>query len=856
MKFFIRYGLCLVFFVAPVVFSYSQDRTFTIYYSECKNCNTSTQSYEDQEPFITHDISSDFGRRRGISISNWHRGVDYNNDHDYVGDHLFSVFDGTIAKIIVTPGSQYKIIVIDGFRDLGYGHIFEKGQIPSAGMKYGDMVIKKMEPPNQNLYAIINLTDDYAIGEEDGATVEYTDNGTLKTYTVTNQISYNNPIAVIGRSGDNSPPYFDYHLHLYHFKDINIVTQKQLGYKEIDNDKDPLEIINHASTDYTVTIEGKTLRIDNQQFINSSNVVIFPGNESISLKTRYAMDGAVAGNRYSDVVMNIDGVELFIKKPTDAVEGFNQWGDPTSNYKLLKGPWFESKINHGARLNHERYYSIGNPQNNQSYDLSGDNRVGSTKKTGILPWAYSDGNDENGNPFGQPYDEFFYSDFKTRIHKNDSFGQSSCTYANSTDEDEARYPDGKYHIYAKVTTVEENVFPSDVSTPTEIIIDNFRPFIKKVEISKYPGGEPVYSRAWSWNGNTYLIEPPPFNLDIKTNNNLYVKVTASEAMEAVSMILNGHEIQYTGQNDAKTEWHFSITANQLNTGENTLEINGTDLAANAIINNPPYIPIRQQNGVWLPDPAPFTGADMNHSIFVSEPNEVDFDATQVGWPDRTIFFEDKSSTTVGDSYWEFGDGFTGDGKSILHTYWNAGTYPVTHTINNNDEITKNVLVRNLEIPNADFIYTIDPPPPERTGDVTVHFFDQSEGIIKTWSWEFGNGVPSSNEPNPVVELEMFTDYDISLTTTNYAGTSESQKHFYYDPAETPQVLIIPWQNLSYYYNIDVSVSHLVEPFTYEIDFGDGTSQTITSSLNWETFNHQYFNWGDYLITAQIGRAHV
>jgi len=90
------------FYITFVSFSFAQQRTYTIYYEECENCNSTSQSYTGtQQQFSTYDIVSDFGRRRGGN-SKWHKGVDYNPlGHDYVGDHLFSVFDGTVKKMVL-----------------------------------------------------------------------------------------------------------------------------------------------------------------------------------------------------------------------------------------------------------------------------------------------------------------------------------------------------------------------------------------------------------------------------------------------------------------------------------------------------------------------------------------------------------------------------------------------------------------------------------------------------------------------------------------------------------------------------------------------------------------------------------
>jgi PKD repeat protein len=418
----------------------------------------------------------------------------------------------------------------------------------------------------------------------------------------------------------------------------------------------------------------------------------------------------------------------------------------------------------------------------------------------------------------------------------------------------ALYKDGEHELRFTVSDIDPE---HDQTTNFKILVDNFLPFIKNVEIRKHPEGIPVYTRSWYWNGSTYLFEPPPCPgcPDITDNNNLYVRVNTSEGMTGISMSLNGNNIDYTTVNTERTEWNFMILPNQLVLGENTLQINGTDLAANSLINYPPHIPIRQQNGNWLPDPAPHTAADENHTFYVNEANSVDFDATQLGTGMFDVYFEDKSTMENIDSYyWQFGDGGSSNLENVIHSYLSPNTWSVTHKINvsgNEHSITKNVPVNQLEIPDADFIYTMVPQN-DRSGEVIVDFYDESEGIITDWHWDFGNG-STSNQQNPEgISFEMFTHYNIRLEVENHMGVSITKKKFYYDPATSPMVQIIDWHEIPFYYNFDVHVTNLNPPFIYEIDFGDGTNESISGeSQNWTTFDHQYTSWGDYLVTAHV-----
>ncbi|RLD91141.1 MAG: hypothetical protein DRJ09_02005 [Bacteroidetes bacterium] len=813
----------------------SQNNIYQLKYQEVDDWSTNPPEYSSVKNFQTNQITSDYGKRKGNN-SKWHKGVDF-ADSPEVGDHILALGWGGVEKI---KGNGYKIIMTSTITNsinhyFGFGHIFTDEPVGTTGQQKGDMVLIDIGGAQAGEYAILNLTDGTAIAEESYSQIVYNN----QTFTTNRYISTDDPIGIIGNSGG----IFPVHVHVYMFNDIGIA---KVTHKNYFNDRDPLQFISHVNTTYDVAIS-------NDNNINSDRIITSSGSHAISVKVRYTMQNPEQNDsRFNNAVMDVDNVDVFIKSSYQDNEDNTHWGNENSNYQFITGEYVKSHLSHGARLASEiypvtaAYNHVSNPLHNTVINLVG-NTYGDFNNTGIDPFAYSSTNNH-------PYDDYYFSDFFTRIMKDyqlgGNFGFAACN-------EEAKYGDGKYYLYSKVTTVRDDVFTSidNNQEPVEIIIDNFRPFVKKVEIRKLPDSQPVYSRSWFWDGSTYRFEPPPCPScpDIKINDNLYVKVTTSEPMTDVTMQLNNHSVNNTGNNNEKTEWDFYITTATLIEGENTLEIDGNDLANNPLLKDPSQVPIRQDNGTWLPDPAAFTGTDRNHRFFAFEPAPIDFSATQVGSEDRTVYFEDKSTIPNITSYaWDFGDGISSEGKNVLHTYLYTGTWAVTHTVNNNQSISKNVLVEDLTPPNANFIYSVENSQ-NRSDDIEVKFYDQSEGIINTRFWTFGEGIEPSNEKNPVRTLEMYKNYDFMLRVTNNAGVSTYyHDNFYYDPATTPNVTIIPWQTVSFYYNIDINVSHLTGPYTYEIDYGDGTSESLNEeSLDWVTFNHQYFSWGEYLITAHV-----
>lgn len=121
----------------------------------------------------------------------------------------------------------------------------------------------------------------------------------------------------------------------------------------------------------------------------------------------------------------------------------------------------------------------------------------------------------------------------------------------------------------------------------------------------------------------------------------------------------------------------------------------------------------------------------------SNPYKVSFDATGSSDPDGTI-----------EAYeWVFGDGTTGSGSTIDHTYDNDGEYNVKLTVTDNGGAT-NSITKQVTIDNLTAFFTIDPDPATVDEEVT---FDASgsTGDIDTYTWypmsEQSEGVTLSGE---------------------------------------------------------------------------------------------------------------
>lgn len=752
--------LLLLFCVLQLTI-YSQ---LTLQYKECSggNCPNGTIPQNWQ----TNHVYSDFGMRRTNSI--WHKGVDFNitgtsSTTIDEGYHLITPVNGTVTQI---DGAGYKFIVIQDNSGnnyhLGYGHIFNDDVFLNNSISIGELILYRWYN-NGYKYAIINTTTDTAISNINGYTFTYSG----QSYTTTNQVVAQQVVAPLGGSGGFHP-----HLHLYRVINPNIDPNLN-----IDNCLDPLQILNHINTNFDINIE-ETINITS----TTSNTFYSGSNKSI-VKVKCELSnpgqhGGVDGRYYDNAIMDIDDVNLMIKKSSE----------DNSNYSLIQGKYNYSKISHGARWN-VSHYPTSPTDIRQQYGVYNSSNV-NLCIDGIIPNAYYD----------NPWDEFVFTDFYTRIHKDDTYG-GSITLAQNPDD--ARYPDDKYCLAAKITTVTGNQ-QNNFNSPTEIIIDNFKPFIKKVEID-----DGITNYTAEWNGVGLDIECLyPGILYKEPSLAITISVTASEPLTTLDLVLHSDAsltIPLALTTTDNIVYQSQISAGLLlswNWAE--LHFTGTDLTGNSIeaitytANENPQsytIPVRQSNTAWTPAATPGTdkfhkfylGCDAGGNKSISGIESVgclqaEFEASNTsinagGNVDFTDF-----SAGIPESYdWEFPSGTPSSSTSQNPTvsYANPGVYDVTLTVTNVDG--SNTLTKDdyIEVISTDGSPTANFNASPKVIEVgqSVNFVDASLNNPDEWYWIFDGGTPSiSTEQNPT---DIFYDtngaYTVILTASNSNGSDTETK---------------------------------------------------------------------------------
>jgi PKD repeat protein len=129
----------------------------------------------------------------------------------------------------------------------------------------------------------------------------------------------------------------------------------------------------------------------------------------------------------------------------------------------------------------------------------------------------------------------------------------------------------------------------------------------------------------------------------------------------------------------------------------------------------------------------------------------------------TVKFIDQSLGQVTKWAWDFGDGTGSSDQSPVHTYRSGGNYNVILTVSNDygsSDITKTHYVSVT----GDLKSAFFADPSSGKAPLTVTFTDRSIGTPTAWTWDFGDGI-TSTEQNPVHLFSTTGTYDVRLTVT-------------------------------------------------------------------------------------------
>ena len=192
--------------------------------------------------------------------------------------------------------------------------------------------------------------------------------------------------------------------------------------------------------------------------------------------------------------------------------------------------------------------------------------------------------------------------------------------------------------------------------------------------------------------------------------------------------------------------------------------------------------------------------------------------------------------------WDFGDGTTSTDATPVHTYTNAGVYPVSLVITTVSGCMDTVTVPNAiivtNVPVANFYAT----PLMACAKDTINFFDSSTGGVTHWQWTFGDG-GSSVQQNPRHVYHDTGYFQVQLVAWN-SGCPDTliiPNYIYINP---PVAKFQVAFDCKHPYDRQFN-DHSVGADEWDWDFGDGTTSNDTNPF------HTFPATGTYTITLRV-----
>jgi len=166
------------------------------------------------------------------------------------------------------------------------------------------------------------------------------------------------------------------------------------------------------------------------------------------------------------------------------------------------------------------------------------------------------------------------------------------------------------------------------------------------------------------------------------------------------------------------------------------------------------------------------------------PPRADFVAMPVsGQLPLDVQFTDLSTGIPTKWSWNFGDGSVSAERTPLHRYSTPGSYSVSLVVENKFGSDKKTMSRYISAgiaPVANFAAS----PRDGAAPLEVHFTDLSTGQPVVWSWDFGDGMKSTNA-NPTHIYSSGGSYRVTLTVANSYGADTRIQNSYISTTTSP-----------------------------------------------------------------------
>ncbi|GGG42569.1 hypothetical protein GCM10011414_10190 [Croceivirga lutea] len=434
------------------------------------------------------------------------------------------------------------------------------------------------------------------------------------------------------------------------------------------------------------------------------------------------------------------------------------------------------------------------------------------------------------------------------------------------------------------TQYQINSFGPYISGATQVTLDEGN----NITLSILPDQIPFSINSTSVNGNQKDFNTSDLDLSNVTTNDagLYTFTTGAGCVVELEVIVN--TVDCTAL-DLQTEYeindsgNFVVGENEVRTaiGDDILlsvfpnQNNGTDISFE--VRNPGGIIVKPLNpgdfilgDIQESDEGIYTmtsssGCEITIIVLVglNDSPAANIIATPLsGTAPLEVNFDASGTTDDGliASYsWDFGDGNTATGETATNTFTNEGIFTVTLTVEdtegaqNSTTVEINVSAAN-EAPVADATATpLNGQAPLEVSFSAANSTDDN-GIV-SYAWDFGDGIGTSTEENPVYTYATDGIFTAILTVTDAEGLEDTANiEITVTPANEAPIAVAEATPVSGIVPLEVNFNAANSTddagiVSYAWDFGDGSSVVTI-----ENPTHTYTASGNFTATLTVTDA--
>ncbi|HEX2907776.1 MAG TPA: PKD domain-containing protein, partial [Phototrophicaceae bacterium] len=211
-----------------------------------------------------------------------------------------------------------------------------------------------------------------------------------------------------------------------------------------------------------------------------------------------------------------------------------------------------------------------------------------------------------------------------------------------------------------------------------------------------------------------------------------------------------------------------------------------------------------------------------------------------------VTFLNYSTGTITTYAWNFGDGGTSNQLNPAHTYFTAGTYPVSLTVTGpggTASATINIIVNAATAaPVASFMAN----PTTGYAPLNVTFTSTSTGSITAYAWNFGDG-GTSNQANATHSYASAGTYTVSLTVTGPGGSNTASTTIIVNAVPAAPVASFTANPVTGNAPLNVTFTNTSTGSitTYAWNFGDGSTSAQANPT------HSYVSGGTYTASLTV-----